>query len=120
MDNDITASLIDLRDSMYRCMEVYYAEDLPKMVTYSMDYHKKVISFLRLMRGHRQPLTDGQQKLLLNVKEIMTIAYNREPMYKYTNIGNHEDHGFTMLEDDIVALSSSVPTYQQNSAVYVP
>jgi hypothetical protein len=48
--NDITASLIDLRDSMYRCMEVYYAEDLPKMVNYSMDYHKKVISFLNLLR----------------------------------------------------------------------
>lgn len=108
MDNDITASLIELRDSIYRCMEVYYAEDLPKMVTCSAEHHKKVISFLRLMRGHRQPLTDGQQKLLSNVKEIM---------YKYTNIGGYEDHGFSVLEDDLVVLSSTVSVQQQNAVM---
>ena len=106
MSKNITDCLRDLRDTMHKCMEVYYAEDLPKMVTYSVECHKKVIKFLKFMRVRKTPLNKCQKKILSNITDIMTTAYNRDPIYRHTNIGNYEDHGFRVLHEDLMFLKS--------------
>ena len=106
MSKNITDCLRDIRDAMYKCMEVYYAVDLPKMVTYSVECHKKVIKFLKSMRVHKKPLNKCQKKILTNITDIMSTAYNRVPIYRHTNIGNYEDHGFMVLHEDLMFLKS--------------
>lgn len=98
--------LKDLYDSIHLCMEVYYKDDLPKMISTSVDFHKKVNKFLKTMRKHQEPLTKVQKKTMSNILDVMHKAYNRKLIYRDTNIANHEQHGLEILKNDILLLSS--------------
>jgi len=104
--SDITTQLRDLRDSIHECMIVYYNDDLPKMLSFSMIYHKKVIGFLKLMRVYKRPLTKVQKKMVSNILDVMNTAYNRERIYRDTSISGHEERGLYVLSEDMLALSS--------------
>jgi len=103
---EITEHLRDLRESIYQCITDYYEEKLPTMITNSVNFHKKVNRFLRLMRSHKKPLDENQKKIRSKILEVMNTAYNHTMIYSDTNIGYYEEQGIIVLRDDKLALSS--------------
>lgn len=104
--SEITAHLKDLRETIHHCMMVYYNDDLPKMLSESISFHKKLNKFLKVMRTYQRPLTKVQKKTISNILDVMNTAYNRELIYRDTNIADHEQRGLEVLKNDMLALSS--------------